>query len=122
MKDDIINYVNILLEDSDITISDSRLSFLVDDFYEEVCIYCNRTIDDFPERLERTTAKIIYSYLIQNNSQSGSGSRVSSISEDGRTVNFDLNGIVVDEKNQIYATTLLNKFKKLYRVEDSDCE
>jgi hypothetical protein len=116
MKDDIIEYVNILLENSGITISDNRLSFLVDDFYDEVCIYCNRM--DFPEQLERVTAKIIYSYLIQNNSQSGSGARVNSISEDGRTVNFDLNGITIDEKNQIYATTLLNRFKKLYRVED----
>lgn len=117
MKDDILDYVNVLLENSKITISSNRLSFLVDDFYEEVCIYCNRTNDDFPEQLERVTAKIIYNYLIQNNSQSGSGSRINSISEDGRTVNFDLNGIVVDEKNQIYATTLLNRFKKLYRVE-----
>lgn len=120
MKDDILNYVNILLEDSGIEVSSSRLSFLVDDFYDEVLIYCNRT--DFPEQLERVTAKIIYSYLVQNNSQSGNGARVSSISEDGRTVNFDLNGITIDEKNQIYATTLLNRFKKLYRVEDSKSE
>ena len=120
MKDDIIEYVNILLEDSDITISENRLLFLVDDFYDEVCIYCNRSDDDFPDRLERVTAKIIYAYLVQNNNQSGNNNRISSISEDGRTVNFDLNGIVVDEKNQIYATTLLNRFKKLYRVEDDD--
>ena len=118
MKDDIINYVNILLDGSGITISENRLSFLVDDFYDEVCIYCNRSLDDFPEQLERVTAKIIFAYLVQNNSQSGNGARVSSISEDGRSVNFDLNGITIDEKNQIYATTLLNRFKKLYRVED----
>ena len=116
MKDDIISYVNILLEDSGIAISENRLSFLVDDFYDEVRIYCNRT--DFPEQLERVTAKIIFAYIAQNNSQSGNGARVSSISEDGRSVNFDLNGIVIDEKNQIYATTLLNRFKKLYRVEE----
>lgn len=116
MKDDIKDYVNTLLEDSGITISDNRLSFLVDDFYDEVLIYCNRT--DFPEQLERVTAKIIFAYLQNANSVSGSGARVSSISEDGRTVNFDLNGIAIDEKNQIYATTLLNRFKKLYRVED----
>ena len=98
-KDDIIAYVNILLEGSGITISNNRLSFLVDDFIDEICIYCNRTNDEYPEQLERVTAKIIYNYLIQNNSQSGSGARVSSISEDGRTVNFDLNGIIIDEKN-----------------------
>lgn len=121
LKYDIINYVNILLSDSDIKISEGRLSFLVEDFIDEVTIYCNRTVDDFPERLARVTAKIIYSYLVQNNTTSTSGARVSSISEDGRTVNFDLNGIVVDEKNQIYATTLLNRFKKLYRVE-GNCE
>ena len=120
MKDDIIEYVNILLEDSDITISDNRLSFLVDEFYDEVCIYCNRTLDEYPEQLERVTAKIIYAYLVQQNSQSGSGSRINSISEDGRTVNFDLNGITIDEKNQIYANTLLNRFKKLYRVENDE--
>ena len=120
MKDDIITYVNILLEDSDIIISENRLSFLVDEFYDEVCIYCNRTSDEFPEQLERVTAKIIYAYLIQNNSQSSNGARVSSISEDGRTVNFDLNGIAIDEKNQIYANTLLNRFKKLYRVENDE--
>ena len=118
MKDDIITYVNILLENSGITISDNRLSFLVDEFIDEVCIYCNRTLDEYPEQLERVTAKIIFAYLVQQNSQSGSGARVSSISEDGRSVNFDLNGIAIDEKNQIYANTLLNRFKKLYRVED----
>lgn len=118
MKDDIISYVNILLEDSGITISDSRLSFLIDDFYEEVLVYCNR--DDFPKPLERVTAKIIFAYIQSTVTTSSSGARISSISEDGRTVNFDLNGIVVDEKNQIYATTLLNRFKKLYRVEDDE--
>ena len=117
MKDDIKDYVNILLEDSGITISDNRLSFLVDDFYDEVLIYCNRT--DFPEQLERVTAKIIFAYLQNGNSKSNNAG-ISSISEDGRTVNFAVNNIVVDEKNQIYATTLLNRFKKLYRVEDNE--
>lgn len=120
MKDDIIEYVNILLEDSGITINENRLSFLVDDFYDEICIYCNRADDDFPDRLERLTAKIIYAYLVSENSKIGTNSKISSISEDGRTVNFDLNGIVIDEKNQIYATTLLNRFKKMYRVEDNE--
>ena len=114
MKDDILNYIEILLEDSDITISENRLSFLVDDFCDEISIYCNRSC--FPKQLERVTAKIIYSYLVSENSKSNNGTRMSSISEDGRTVNFDLNGIIVDEKNQIYATTLLNRFKKLYRI------
>lgn len=117
MKDDIKGYVETLLDGTGIEISENRLSFLIDDFYDEVCIYCNRAEDDFPERLERVTAKIIFAYLQNANSVSGEGARVSSISEDGRTVNFDLNGIVIDEKNQIYATTLLNRFKKLYRVE-----
>jgi len=116
MKDDIKDYVNILLDGTGITISDNRLSFLVDDFYDEILVYCNR--DDFPEQLERVTAKIIFAY-IQSGSTSSEGAKVSSISEDGRTVNFDLSGIVVDEKNQIYATQLLNRFKKLYRVEDN---
>ena len=116
-KDDILNYVNILLEDTDITISSNRLSFLVEDFIEEVLIYCNR--DDFPEKLERVTAKIIFAYIQSGSTTSSNGARVSSISEDGRTVNFDLSGIKVDEKNQIYATTLLDRFKKLYRVEDN---
>jgi len=117
MKDDIRDYVNILLDGTGIMISENRLSFLIDDFYDEVLVYCNR--DEMPEQLERVTAKIIYAYIVQNNSKSGNGARISSISEDGRTVNFDLNGITIDEKNQIYATTLLNRFKKLYRVEDS---
>lgn len=116
MKDDIRNYVNILLEGTGMTISDNRLSFLVDDFCQEVLTYCNR--DDFPRELERVTAKIIYAYIQNDNTSNINGSRINSISEDGRTVNFDLNGIVVDEKNQIYATDLLNRFKKLYRVEE----
>lgn len=119
-KDDILNYVNILLEDSNITISSNRLSFLVDDFYDEVLIYCNR--DDFPEQLERVTAKIIFAYLQASSTTSQDGARVSSISEDGRSVSYDLNGIVIDSKNQIYATTLLNRFKKLYRVESVEVE
>lgn len=114
MKDDLYEYVEKLIDGSDINISSNRLSFLVDEFYDEVKIYCNR--DDFPRPLLRVTAKIIYSYLMNENTQSTDGARVSSISEDGRTVNFDLSGIVVDEKNQIYANTLLNRFKKLYRT------
>lgn len=116
-KDEILNYVNTLLTDSTITIDSSRLSFLVDEFMDEVLIYCNR--QDFPEQLERVTAKIIYAYLVSESSKKSDSGRISSISEDGRTVNFDLNGITINDKNQIYATTLLNRFKKLYRVEDN---
>ena len=115
MKDDIKEYVKTLLEGTGITISENRLSFLIDDFSTEVLIYCNR--DDFPQELERVTAKIIYAYILSENSKIGTGSRVSSISEDGRSVSYDMNGIVIDAKNQIYATTLLNRFRKLYRVE-----
>ena len=115
MKDDIKEYVKTLLEGTGITISENRLSFLVDDFSTEVLIYCNR--DDFPQELERVTAKIIYAYISSENSKIGTGARVNSISEDGRSVSYDMNGIVIDAKNQIYATTLLNRFKKLYRVE-----
>lgn len=119
-KDDIKSYVEILLEDSGIQISENRLSFLVDDFYDEVLIYCNR--EDFPKELERITAKIIFAYIQSVNTTSQDGARVSSISEDGRSVSYDLNGIVIDSKNQIYATTLLNRFKKLYRVVSSSPE
>lgn len=115
MKDDIRDYVNILLDGTGVMISENRLSFLIDDFYDEVLVYCNR--DEMPEQLERVTAKIISSYIVSQNSKTIDGTRISSISEDGRSVNFDLNGIVIDEKNQIYATQLLNRFKKLYRVE-----
>ena len=114
MKDDLLRYVERLIDGSDISISDNRLSFLVDDFYEEVKIYCNR--DDFPQPLIRTTAKIIYAYIKNDACQNSDGTRVNSITEDGRTVSFDLSGIVVDEKNQIYADTLLNRYKKLYRT------
>lgn len=117
MKDDIQDYVEILLDDTGITISKNRLSFLIDEFYDEVLVYCNRTDDEFPDQLERITAKIIFNYIKSGITTTPEGTRISSISEDGRTVNFDLNGIVIDEKNQIYATTLLNRFKKLYRVE-----
>ena len=115
-KDDVLEYVNTLLEGTSIQISDSRLSFLVDEAMDEVLIYCNRCC--FPEMLVRPTAKIVFSYLNSQNSQTTENARISSISEDGRSVNFDLNGIVVDEKNQIYATTLLNRYRKLYRVCD----
>jgi len=120
MKDDILKYVKTLLEGTGITISDNRLSFLIDDFCDEVLIYCNRTYDDFPYQLEKVIAKIVFTYIQSGSTNSSSGARISSISEDGRTVNFDLNGIIIDEKNQIFATTLLNRFKKLYRVEDDN--
>lgn len=116
-KDDIIGYVRTLLEGTNIQISDNRLSFLVDEFMDEVLIYCNR--DDYPDLLARVTAKIIYAYLGQENKLSGGGtSAISSISEDGRSVGFDINSIKIDEKNQIYATTLLNRFKKLYKISE----
>ena len=71
VKDDITAYVNTLLDGTGIEISASRLSFLVDDFIEEVTIYCNRT--DLPTQLERITAKIIYAYLVSENSKSSEG-------------------------------------------------
>ena len=116
MKDDIIEYINILLEDEKVEISDCRLSFLVDEFVDEILIYTNR--DEFPDMLVRPTAKIIYSYIMSEYSRTENGQKVSSISEDGRSVNFDLNGIVIDEKNKIFATDLLKRYKKLYRIEE----
>lgn len=117
-KDDIQEYVNTLLEGTNIQITDTRLSFLIDECIDEVLTYCNRCC--LPDKLVRPTAKIVFSYLQSANTQSTDGARISSISEDGRSVNFDLNDIVIDEKNQIYATTLLNRYKKLYRIEN-DC-
>lgn len=117
IKDDIIGYVRILLDGSNIQISDGRLSFLVDEFMDEVLVYCNR--DDFPDLLARITAKIIYAYLGQENKLNGGGtSAISSISEDGRSVNFDMGSISIDSKNQIYADTLLNRFRKLYKISE----
>ena len=119
MKDDIKEYVRTLLEGTNIQITDNRLSFLVDEFCDEVMVYCNR--DDIPEMLERVIAKIIYAYLAQENKLSGGGtSAISSISEDGRSVNFDMGSITIDEKNQIFATDLLKRYKKLYRISGDD--
>ena len=115
MKDDIITAVQNLLTGKGITVDSYRLSFLVDYVYDTFLIETNR--EELPELLNTTVIMTVFS-LYYNDYQLDTNGNISSISEDGRTVNFDLSTYQTNFAGKI--TTLenvLNKFKKLYRVE-----
>ena len=118
MKDEIFEYAQRLLP-SKIEIDDTRLSLFVDIVYQDILNFCNRTDEEFPDELEYTAAQLVVE-LVTEEYTTFESNRVSSISEDGRTVNFDLNGISVKAEDKISKLTILKRFKKLYRSSSDD--
>ena len=110
-KDDIKTYAQTLLP-TGIEISETRLSLFVDVVYQDILNYCNR--DDFPSELEYTASQLVVD-LITEEYTTFENPRMSSISEDGRTVSFDMAGISAKVEDKINKITLLKRFKKLYR-------
>ena len=54
--------------------------------------------------------------IVENQTTLEGDSRVSSISEGDRTVNFSVNGLMTQADEKISKLTELKKFRKLYKV------
>lgn len=112
IKDDIKAKCQILLP-TDLQISDDRLSLYIDIVYQRILNFCRRT--DFPEELIFTASQMVIDLIVENQTTQNE-SRVSSISEGGRTVNFDMNGVIIQTDEKISKLTELREFRKLYKV------
>lgn len=111
-KDDIKNYCQTLLP-SDIQISDSRLSLYIDIIYQRILNFCRRT--DFPEELKLTASQMVVDLIVENYTTQN-GDQISSISEGGRTVSFNVNGIKVQADEKISKLNEIREYRKLYKV------
>ena len=112
IKDDIKTKCQILLP-TDLQISDDRLGLYIDIVYQRILNFCRRT--DFPEELILTASQMVVDLIVENQTTQNEN-RISSISEGGRTVNFDLNGIKVQADEKISKLSELREFRKLYKV------
>lgn len=112
IKDDIKNYCQTMLP-SDLQISENRLVLYIDIIIQRILNYCRRS--DFPEDLKYTASQMVVDLIIENHTTQNE-SRISSVSEGGRTVNFDMNGIITQADEKISKLTELREFRKLYKV------
>lgn len=111
-KDDIKNNCLILLP-TDMQISENRLNLYIDIVYQRILNYCRRS--DFPEALILTASQMVVDLIVENQTTQEE-SRVSSISEGGRTVSFDMKGVSIQADEKISKLTELREFRKLYRA------
>ena len=115
-KDEILQNAEKLMPTS-IEIDNTRLSCFVDVVYQDILNYCNRV--DFPNELILTASQLVVE-LVTEEYTTFDNSRISSMSEDGRTINFDMNGISIKAEDKISKIVLLKRFKKLYRSSDDE--
>lgn len=102
------------------TDKDTVLSVYVDMTRQSILNYCNRS--DFPEALNYTLCQMTadtYRDLTLMNTKGEVVGNVGSVSEDGRSVSFT-NGTEFKTaiEDRVTRTTELNRYKKLYRLED----
>ena len=113
MKDEILQICKVLLP-KDFKIDDDRLSLYIDIVIQRILNYCNRAV--LPEELKFTTAQMVIDMIVENQTSIGGDTRISSISEGDRSVNFDIQGFIIQADEKISKKTELNKFKKLYKT------
>ena len=116
---DFLSTVKVLLGITDDT-KDTELTVYVDMTKQTVLNYCNRS--DLPEALNYTLCQMAadtYRDLTASNTRGEVAGNVGSISEDGRSVSFT-NGTEFKTaiEDRVTRTTELNRYKKLYRLED----
>lgn len=116
---DFLSTVKVLLGITDDT-KDTELTVYVDMTKQTILNYCNRS--DLPEALNYTLCQMTadtYRDLIASNTRGEVAGNVGSISEDGRSVSFT-NGTEFKTaiEDRVTRTTELNRYKKLYRLED----
>lgn len=102
------------------TDKDAVLSVYISMTRQEILTYCNRS--DLPKALNYTLCQMTadaYRDMTASQSTGGVVGNVSSISEDGRSVSFT-NGTEFKTaiEDRITRTVELNRYKKLYRLED----
>lgn len=112
-KTEILGYCKTLMP-KDIQLEDSRLSLYIDIIYQRILNFCNR--HDFPEELKFTASQMAIDMIVENQTTLEGDSRISSISEGDRTVNFSVNGLMTQADEKISKLTELKKFRKLYKV------
>ena len=116
---DFLSTVKVLLGITDDT-KDTELTVYVDMTKQTILNYCNRS--DLPEALNYTLCQMAadtYRDLTASNTRGEVAGNVGSISEDGRSVSFT-NGTEFKTaiEDRVTRTTELNRYKKLYRLED----
>lgn len=98
--------------------SDEILQLLINLTQVEILNYCN--ISELPSALNYTLCQMTATLYRENNSANKVGAvvgNVSSISEDGRTVSFgDSSVLQAQIADRVSKTTLLNRYRKLYRL------
>lgn len=113
MKEEMLEICKTLLP-KDIQISDNLLSLYIDIIYQRILNYCRRK--DFPEALKYTACQMVIEMIVETQTILSDDSRVSSISEGDRTVNFDTAGVVIQADEKISKKSELNEYRKLYRI------
>lgn len=96
---------------------DELIKLLIDIVTQAILNYCNLNV--FPPELEGTLVSIVAELYndVMNMPELGT-LPVSSVSEGGRSVSFDVSkvqyGLMIDDK--LAKRAILNKFKRLYKV------
>ncbi len=116
---DYLSAVKVLLG-IDGTEKDAALAVYIAMTRQTILNYCNRS--DLPEALNYTLCQMTadtYRDLTASNTRGEVAGNVGSISEDGRSVSFT-NGTEFKTaiEDRVTRTTELNRYKKLYRLED----
>lgn len=120
---EILGYVKLQLTS---TIDDNLLIYYIKAICNNVAIYTNRI--KFPDALKYVIVDLVRDKFNTNNKDTKDLQAIQSMSEAGRNVNFGIDSVTQAKLNliaqkQIEANqTLLNRYKLLYKVGDSNAE
>ena len=112
-----IHSATLLIDPANSDQNEELIKLLIDIVTQAILNYCNLTV--FPPELEGTLISIVAELYndTMNIPQTGT-LPVSSVSEGGRSVSFDVSkvqyGLTIDDKLAKHA--ILNKFKRLYKI------
>lgn len=113
IKEEMLEICRMLLP-KDIQISDDLLLLYIDIIHQRILNYCRR--NDFPNALKYTASQMVIEMIVENQTTLSDNSRVSSISEGDRTVNFNTTGVTIQADEKISKKSELNEYRKLYRT------
>lgn len=114
-----VHSVALLIDGKNAEQNEELIKLLIDIVTQAILNYCNLNV--FPPELEGTLVAIVAELYndTMNIPQAGT-LPVSSVSEGGRSVSFDVSkvqyGLTIDDK--LAKRAILNKFKRLYKIKD----